>query len=1727
MQEGHFNSVRLDKLGSDAPMTSDKKRLSVRKVKYQVLFAILLVAAATVGLMVVEYHRLIHLGSVGNFLNQTGRQRTYAEQMVRIAAGDPFTDATTTSRAFRTVDSLLPVMEQSFALLTDDAVHPSIGPMESSVILERRKSVIAEWEAFKKFLPTSGQTLRPPQLIGLSVQRDRLIESIDLLTVAVVDANQRQGEIEAHERVYMSAFVCIVLLAAWFLAAQPGLRMLAAQADGLETQNARFARILARLRSLQAAMDQHSLVTIGDVDGTILEANDLFCRATGYTRQELIGHNHRIVNAGVHSPEFWSELYLTVTAGETWQGEVCNRNRNGSLGWYATTVTPVLDSAGQIEFMIALRTDVTRFNEMKGSLTATSARLEAILSALPDAVFDLDSEGRILQAKAGLNTHRAIIASAQPGTNLAQALPANVSDQLHGALLEVQETKESAHGRFTLALADGLCHIEYTLSERAVGEREVAGRFVLVLSDVTARRRMEDALIGVNRRFALAQQSMNLAVWEWNGETGAMLWDSPTDVFGPSSELPSTRARWASFIHPDDREAVAAVWSHAIEQRIDFAAEFRIQLNRGAERWVAVTGTPVGYSDRDALRYVGLMADIDDRQRLKQVTERLSLVAQRSSNAVVITDPAGLIEWVNEGFTRITGWELHEVVGKKPAEMLVGPDTDVAASQVMSWAVANEEPCKVEIINYHRDGTPYWVLIEIEPLKDADGTLTGFMAIESDIHTRVLAQQCLAAESQRLQFAMIVGGLLMWEWDVPSGRVVLSSSNARLGLEEGPTTDQISTIAEIESLIDPEDWKVITDRMELHFAGETPDFSVVYRHRGPEGTIEWKESRGRVSERDEAGNPVCVVGTTATVTDRLMAAEKLAESERRFRTLADSTPAIIWVTNADGEVTYFNQRWLEFTGSDRIDLDSWESAVHPDEQASVSEYMRVSVQDRVSFESHYRCRRADGEYRWMLDRGVPNIGTDGTLHGYVGTILDITEQREAEDALAGERARLAAFVEHAPAAIAMFDRDMRYITHSHRWLVDYGIEGELLLGRTHYDVFTGMPEHWRAEHERALAGEVRRNESDTWRPEGWEHDQILRWEMRPWIHLDGSIGGILIFTEDITTIKAIEQTLRANETKFRSLFELAPVGLSLNRLDTLGFLQTNQALQTITGYSEDEFRNSSLWDAVAEVSQAEFKTLAESLLRDGATGAVELELRRKDGLTVPVLINSLVIHDETGAPTSWSIIQDISEQRAWEEAVSLQFQAVEYFSETINSKKEELEQSTVELRRLNEQLEHQSVTDPLTGLPNRRGFNQRLDAALVNRRGRSGNTGIAALFMDLDNFKFINDSLGHEAGDQLLIQVAQRTSASLRDGGLVGRFAGDEFTVLLPIMPDARTAMQVADRILEAMRAPFTIEGTQMAIRFSIGVAFFECEIVTAEGLLRDADAALYVAKDRGKGQSVLFEPWMHATAERRRQLEMELRQAIESREIRAVFQPIINLDTYTIHAVEALMRWDHPTEGLLAPAQFLDIAEEAGLMGDLGNLVLRQLAPHLINWTRADGSHLRVFLNVSSQEFNDRTYLDRLHRTIQEYGIDPSWLVLEITEGTLMADYVNASERLQQMRAMGFGTAMDDFGAGQSSLGRLSAIPVDIVKTDRSLTAQISQDFRTLAVVRAISALCHAIGVEVLAEGVEDEDALVVAMSVGCRYAQGYHLSVPLTAEEFNHFQADWRSPEARAKAS
>jgi diguanylate cyclase (GGDEF)-like protein len=426
-------------------------------------------------------------------------------------------------------------------------------------------------------------------------------------------------------------------------------------------------------------------------------------------------------------------------------------------------------------------------------------------------------------------------------------------------------------------------------------------------------------------------------------------------------------------------------------------------------------------------------------------------------------------------------------------------------------------------------------------------------------------------------------------------------------------------------------------------------------------------------------------------------------------------------------------------------------------------------------------------------------------------------------------------------------------------------------------------------------------------------------------------------------------------------------------------------------------------------------------------------------------------------------------------------------------------------RQAERQLSHAALYDPLTALPNRTFFLQCLQR-LLDRSRAEGRSRFAVMLMDLDRFKTITDSLGHMAGDRLLVAMARRLEACLAPGEVLVRIGGDEFAFLLEGVEHATQARKAAERVQGALAVPFWLDGHEVVTTASIGIVVGGSGYERPEALLRDADTAMYRAKALGRARHELFDEAMHRHAVEAFQLEMEMRRALIRGELRVYYQPIVSLATDEIVAVEALARWEHPNRGLLRPDAFIPLAEETGLIVPLGSWVLREACRQLGEWT-GDRARLGLTVNFSARQLSEKGVVEEVAGTVDRAGLSGRRLTLEITESAIMQDAANAGALLSRMRAMDLEVSLDDFGTGHSSLSQLDQLPFDNLKIDRSFVSSMGTGRGNPAIVRTIVDLGHHLGMRVVAEGVETEGQRRALRDMGCDYAQGYFYSPPVEA--------------------
>jgi diguanylate cyclase (GGDEF)-like protein len=491
----------------------------------------------------------------------------------------------------------------------------------------------------------------------------------------------------------------------------------------------------------------------------------------------------------------------------------------------------------------------------------------------------------------------------------------------------------------------------------------------------------------------------------------------------------------------------------------------------------------------------------------------------------------------------------------------------------------------------------------------------------------------------------------------------------------------------------------------------------------------------------------------------------------------------------------------------------------------------------------------------------------------------------------------------------------------------------------------------------------------------------------------------------------------------------------------------------------------------------------------------------------------------TAAQAEQAERQRAEAEHARAEAERLRAEQAERHVAELNRYVEKLEGTSKELKESREHFRHAAFHDVLTGLPNRSLFSEHLRIALERAR-QNEEYLFCVLFLDLDRFKNINDSLGHPCGDELLILVARRLEGCIRQTDMVARFGGDEFAILLDAIENPSDAIRVAEKVQQEISAPFKLHNQDAVTTASIGVALSTSDYSEAEDMIRDADTAMYRAKDQGKARYEIFDTAMHTRAVTLLRLESDLRRALQREELCVYYQPIVSIASGELQGFEALVRWQHPERGLISPDQFIAVAEETGLILSLGLSVLREACRQLRTWQQRSLSdrNLTISVNLSAKQLSQSDLIEKVEQVLTESGIDPWQLKLEITETVVMENAELAAITLARLRGLGVRLSIDDFGTGYSSLSYLNRFPVDTLKIDRSFITTLKQGDENVEIVKTIVMLAGNLGMQVIAEGIETADQLQQLRLLKCQYGQGYLFSKPLAATDADMFLLNGR---------
>jgi diguanylate cyclase (GGDEF)-like protein/PAS domain S-box-containing protein len=1199
------------------------------------------------------------------------------------------------------------------------------------------------------------------------------------------------------------------------------------------------------------------------------------------------------------------------------------------------------------------------------------------------------------------------------------------------------------------------------------------------------------------------------------------------------------------FTLPEDYGPGAAFRAAALSgQATISSAEKRYIHKNGNRIWVRRTMSP-DYDDDGTVRgAISVVEDITDHKKAEEAVRHertlLRTIIDAVPHYIYVKDGRGCYTLANKAWLDARGLTAEEVQGKTVHDVFptaVAKDMEAQDEPVLAGgrSLIDVEQHMLLADTHRRTNIARWSLTTKVPLRDPAGNILGLVGISRDITARKRAENALREYVERFELAARATSDVIWDWDLKAGT---------LWWGEGMETvfhyrrNQLEkTIESWTSRMHPSECAAIEAGVQRAIDDGATSWSADYRFRRADGVYVDVYDRAYIM-RDEHGNAMRLVGAMMDISERKRAEESLRRERALLRTIIDALPDYIYVKDREGRYQLANTAWCtarrirpeELLGKTVFDVfpASVAQRLHQQDEAVLQHGVPLLEHEQpILLMNGEGATEAPG---WSSATKVPMRDHEGNIVGVVGISRDVTARRRMERERAMEHV-VARVLSESRSVGETMPRLMRTICEAMGWA--YGawwIWDPALSNLRRAEWWCELEpnfedsdrSYWIELGPQQSGGLVRR----AWlegRPT-WLSDisqvstfrrkaSCLKFGFRsayafPILAHDERVGVVEFFGRDIREPddallqvtgaianqigqfirrKQAEESLQESEQQLRAMFENAEVGIAVTGLN-MRYLRVNDKFCSIVGYAREELLQMLTSDVNLDENVDQMvKTRRQMVSARLVSTTTEKQLVRKDRTLVWVSMAVSLVRGSDASPRYFmAVIQDISESK----------------------------KAAAALKESEEQFRQLAHYDSLTKLPNRALFYDRLTQSLAH--AQRNNWILAVLFIDVDRFKHVNDTFGHAAGDQLLKQVSQRLSGCVRGGDAVGRLSGDEFAVVLSRLATIEDAATVAKKIVGVLNQPFQLEGAELFVTASIGITVFPSDSTEKDTLIRNADVAMYRAKDRGRNNFQFYTPEMNRRTREMLSMEGDLRRALDRDEFVLHFQPKVSLQTGRITGVEALLRWRHPQRGLVPPGEFIPLLEETGLIVQAGEWVVRAVCRQLKQWAHDGLRPVSVAINLSARQFLAPDLAQNIRLVLEEHGISAELLEVEITESSVMTNAEEAARTLEYLESLGVRTAIDDFGTGYSSFNYLKRFPLRAIKVDRSFVRDITTDPDDAAITQAVISMAHSLGLKVIAEGVETEAQLAFLLRYACDEVQGFLFSRPVTGEQCGKLIAD-----------
>ena len=1192
-----------------------------------------------------------------------------------------------------------------------------------------------------------------------------------------------------------------------------------------------------------------------------------------------------------------------------------------------------------------------------------------------------------------------------------------------------------------------------------------------LLAEKNAMRQTEKALQQSEARFRDLFENANDLIYTGDLQGNFTSLNKAGEIITGYSEAEFCRLSFADMVAPEHLENARRNFSVKVKHGTPTAYQLEI-ITKNGRRVSLDLSSRVVYRAGEAIGIQGSGRDVTDRRRaeenLRESEERYRVVTESASDAIITISPEQTILFVNAAAENIFGYAAAEMLGK-PLAMLMPETTRVAHEARIKRYAGGERGVlrqSVEFPGRHKNGGE--IPLEITFGETDSGGRRFFTAVIRDISRRKQIEIELQKNLSLLTstFEATADAILVVDRE---NQIV---THNRRFVEMTRMPDDIiasknharSVEFMLDQLADPAAF--IEKTKELNRRPENHSHDI----------IQFKD--GRAYERYSHpqtldGSIIGRVVSFRNITERRRAEDALRRSEAKYRKILETIEEGYYETDLAGDLTFNNSALADALRYDSADLQGLNFRQFLDRE-NVEQlkrvYRKVLVTRQPEKNLEYEVIRRDGT-RMFAESSVTLICDENQKPiGFRGVVREVTERRRVEGILRQSEAHYRLLFERNPYPIWVYDSEtLQFVAVNQSAVNHYGYTREEFLELTLKDV---RPPEDVASFMKFLAAKITSEDEVFFacrhrKKDGTDIEVEVTAQS---IEFAGRKCRLGLIT-DVTKRNRATAALLESESNFRKLLESMHEGLvRVSGSAAIEFV--NDRFCEMTEYTREELLGKNCFELLFDEESRQALTTANRQRIEGIAGDYELSLRKKSGAEFRVLVGGAPIANADGAITgSIGVFTDITTRK-----------------------------------RAEQQLLFDAFHDNLTGLANRALFMDHLRLTIMRGKNRPGNP-YAVLFLDFDHFKVVNDSLGHAEGDELLKQIARRLESVTRTGDLVARFGGDEFVVLLGVMLKEEDAVEVVERILKSLEKPFILNGGEIYISASIGIAPSSAGHTCPQDMLRDADIAMYRAKSAGRAGYQVFDETMHRQAATRLQMQTEMRQGLERGEFALYYQPIINLKNGRLAGFEALVRWIHPQRGMVSPMEFIPAAEESNLILPLGQWILQESCRQLREWQidNPAAGDLTVSVNLSGKQFLQSDLADQIAASLNAAELAPRNLKVEITESYLMENSEKAAEIMERLRETGIEISLDDFGTGYSSLSYLHRLPVDYLKIDRSFVSRMIGSKENSEIVYTIIKLAQNLKMKVIAEGIETVEQLEHLKSLHCEYGQGYYFSKPV----------------------